>query len=444
MKKYQIILIICTIAFPLSQKVTAQEKTDSTTFTLEKVWNIAESQNRQLRLADLSRIEKNISILEAKDNRLPDLSVAGNYALNSKMLIYNNGLFSSPQDVPVSKYGYNFGYNLGFNIYSGGKDKRNIKIKQEEKLRSQNEFDLQRDNVKYAIAIAYYDLYKFDQFQALISNEISTEKKQLRIIETLNKNGIVLKSDVIRTSVKLSQLELSFSDVKKKIALTKQRLNLFMGRDSEDPLHIYYQETVSSNDIKNSSYEDYVAVALNKSPEYKIAYNDIKLSDLNIKQVKASLLPKVSLYSYYNYTYPQISFYPYSNDLWGYGQTGIKMMFSLDNLYKSKHSLAHASNLKDQERERASIKKDEIILKIKEAYLQREQALESVVTAEENIKQSSETVRVIRNSYLNQESLLTDLLDAENVLLDAKLTLTTAKVALRLSHIRLSVITGIL
>lgn len=440
MNKYIIMLYLVLCAGILNAQVPDSRQI----LTLEKIWTIAASQNRQLQLAHLSQKESNINVLEAKDKRLPELSVMGNYALNSKMLIYKDGLFSAPEDVPVSKYGYGFGYNLDFNIYNGGKDKRNIKIKEEEQIRNQNELELQRNNVKYAIAIAYYDLYKFMQFWDFIAAEITAEKKQLSTIKNLNSNGIVLKSDVLRTAVKLSQLELSASDVEKKIALAKQQLNILMGRDGEDPLNISCQEVVNLNDVKDSNYADYVTIALNKSPEYKITHSDIKLSELNIKQVKASLLPKASLYSHYNYTYPQISFYPYSNDLWGFGQTGIKMLFSLDNLYKSKHSIAHARNVNDQEKEKANIKKDEITIKVKEAYLQRQQAWESVATAEENIKQSTESVRVIRSSYLNQESLLIDLLDAENTLLEAKFTLTSAKVNLRLSHISLLVITGIL
>lgn len=436
--------LLSVLVFSISGNTNAQEKTDPLTLSLDNVWKIAASQNRQLQLADLSLKESHLTLLEAKDKHLPELSVMGNYALNSKMLIYNDGLFSSPQNVPVSKYGYGFGYNLDFNIYNGGRDKRNVKMKQEEELRNQHEFELQRDHLKYAIATAYYDLYKFLQFQDFISAEIATGKKQLLTIETLNRNGIVLKSDVLRTAVKLSQLKLSYSDVEKKIQLARQRLNVYMGRQSEDPLTINDQEVLSLNDEKYTAYEDYVAVALHKSPDYKITNSDIRLTELSIKQVKANLLPKIALYSRYNYTYPQVSFYPYSNDLWGYGQTGIKLMFSLDNLYKSKHTIAHARNLNDQEKERANIKKDEIAIQVKTAFLQRQQALESVENAKENIKQSTETVRVIRNSYLNQESLLTDLLDAENVLLEAKLALTSAKVNLKLSHIKLLVITGIL
>lgn len=444
MKQYRTVPILGILLALFVQSLYAQHIENARVLSLEEIWKVAETNNRQLKLSDLNLQQSNLEILEAKDRLLPELSVGGDAKLNSKFLIYDNGLFSSPQDVPVKGYGYGVGYNLNVNLYNGGKDKRNIVIKKEQAVRIQYEVDLQKHSVKYNVAAAYFDLYKFLHFHDFLDAEIKAEKKQLALVESLHKNGTVLKSDVLRTSVKLAQLELSLSDVTKKIEIAKQRLNILMGRENDAELAIKYQDTIELSAITEGDYEDYVDIAFNKSPEYKIAYSAVKLSKMNIKQVKATLLPKVSLYSTYNYTYPQISFYPYSNDLWGFGQTGVKVQFSIDNLYKSKHSIAHAQVVSNEAREKANIKKDEIYLQVKDAYLQRQQALESMETAEQNIIKTAETVRVIRSSYINQESLLTDLLEAENALLEAKFNLTTAQTNVKLTHIRLLAIIGIL
>ncbi|QRY56429.1 TolC family protein [Sphingobacterium siyangense] len=444
MKQNRTVPILGILLALFVQSLYAQHIENARVLSLEEIWKVAETNNRQLKLSDLNLQQSNLEILEAKDRLLPELSVGGDAKLNSKFLIYDNGLFSSPQDVPVKGYGYGVGYNLNVNLYNGGKDKRNIVIKKEQAVRIQYEVDLQKHSVKYNVAAAYFDLYKFLHFHDFLDAEIKAEKKQLALVESLHKNGTVLKSDVLRTSVKLAQLELSLSDVTKKIEIAKQRLNILMGRENDAELAIKYQDTIELSAITEGDYEDYVDIAFNKSPEYKIAYSAVKLSEMNIKQVKATLLPKVSLYSTYNYTYPQISFYPYSNDLWGFGQTGVKVQFSIDNLYKSKHSIAHAQVVSNEAREKANIKKDEIYLQVKDAYLQRQQALESMETLEQNIIKTAETVRVIRSSYINQESLLTDLLEAENALLEAKFNLTTAQTNVKLTHIRLLAIIGIL
>lgn len=444
MKQSKTLPILAILLLLSVQSLHAQNIENVQILNLEEIWKAAEANNRQLKLSDLNRQQSNLEVLEAKDRMLPELTLGGDLKLNSKFLIYDNGLFSSPQDVPIKGYGYMVGYNLNFNLFNGGKDRRNVLMKKEEETRKQYEADLQKHSVKYNAAAAYFELYKFLHFKEFLGAEITAEKKQLSLIESLHKNGIVLKSDVLRTSVKLSQLELNLSDVKKKIDIGKQRLNILMGRDSEEELQIRYQNDAFTDDLTNNPLSDYIEIALNQSSAYKMANSDIKWSELNIKQIKAALLPKVLLYSNYNYTYPQISFYPYSNDLWGFGQTGIKVQFSIDNLYKNIHAAAHAQLIYDQAKERADIKKDEILFQIKEAYLQQELAVESVETAEKNITKTTETVRVIRSSYLNQESLLIDLLEAENALLEAKFNLTTAKANVKLTHIKLLAIAGIL
>lgn len=444
MKQYKTVPILGILLLLSSHTIYAQNNEKAQPLSLEEIWKVAEMNNRQLKLSDLNLQQSKIEILEAKDRLLLELSVGVDAKLNSKFLIYDHGLFSSPQDVLLKSYGYAAGYNLSFNLYNGGKEKRNIAMKKEEDSRQQYEAELQKHSVKYNVAVAYFDLYKFLHFYDFLNAEIEAEKKQLKLIESLHKNGTVLKSDVLRTSVKLSQEELNLSDVTKKIEIAKQRLNILMGRENDTTLAIQRENSIELNSITDGDYNYYINNALNKSPEYKIAGSDIKWSELNIKQAKASLLPKISLYSYYNYTYPQISFYPYSNDLWGFGQTGIKVQYSIDNLYKSKHSIALAKVASNQAQEKAAMKKDEISLQVKDAYLQQRQALESVETAEQNITKSTETLRVIRSSYLNQESLLTDLLDAENALLEAKFNLTTAQTNVKLTHIRLLAIIGIL
>ncbi|WP_205529514.1 TolC family protein [Taibaiella koreensis] len=428
----------------LAPSVHARDAATTQTWSLEEIWKVAETNNHQLKLSDLNLQQSNLEVLEAKDRLLPELSIGGDAKLNTRFLLYDNGLFSSPQDIPIKGYGYGAGYNLNVNLFNGGKDRRTIRIKQEEKTHKQYEADLQMHSVKFNVAVAYFDLYKYLHFRDFLAAEMATEQKQLSLIESLHKNGIVLKSDVLRTSVKLSQLALSLSDIDKKIDIAIQRLNILMGRDTNEELEIDDGSGLTLDAITDADYAGYLAIALRQSPAYKIVNSDIRLSEMSIRQIKATLLPKVSFYANYNYTYPQISFYPYSNDLWGFGQTGIKVQFSVDNLYKSKHAIARAQVVNNQAKEKGDIKRDEISLQVKEAYLQRQQALESVETAEKNIVKTAEAVRVIRSSYLNQESLLTDLLDAENALLEAKFNLTTAQTNFKLSHIQLLAIVGML
>lgn len=441
MKKYLIVLILISFW----NNVNAQDKWDSDKISLQQVWKEVDLRNKQLKLEDFSRKQADTEIQMAKDKKLPSIAVLGTTGVNTNLPIYNKGLFSSHDSFTVSRYTYSLGYLLDFDLYDGGKKNRNVEIKKLESARYKNEYDMQRINIRYAAAVIYYDLYKFEQFKQFTESEIETEKKQLATVESLFKNGIVLKSDVLRINVKISQLELTRSEIEKKIIIAKQRLNILMGKESDAPISAQQHENIDILQFsEKSSYIYFVNIAVNRAPDFKISENEYEISNLQLKQVKSHILPKVSFYSNYSYNYPQSSFYPYSQNLWGFVQTGIKVSMSLDKLYTNKHAIESAAHLNAQQIQKMEIKKDEIMVNIREAYLQKEQAFEAVKTAEQNIMEITETVRIIRSSYINQESLLTDLLDAENLLLEAKFALTSAQINVVLSHLRLLAKTGII
>lgn len=101
MKQYKTVTILGIILMSFASSIYAQDTANIQPLSLEEIWKVAEKNNRQLKLSDLNLQQSKIEILEAKDRLLPELSVGGDVKLNSKFLIYDNGLFSSPQDVPV-------------------------------------------------------------------------------------------------------------------------------------------------------------------------------------------------------------------------------------------------------------------------------------------------------------------------------------------------------
>ncbi len=101
MKQFRTISILSILLLLLAQSLNAQKTENARPLSLEEIWKITEANNRQLKLSDLNLQQSKLEVLEAKDHWLPELSVGGEVRLNSKFLIYDNGLFSSPQDVPV-------------------------------------------------------------------------------------------------------------------------------------------------------------------------------------------------------------------------------------------------------------------------------------------------------------------------------------------------------
>ncbi|MBS0029671.1 TolC family protein [Chitinophaga sp. 22321] len=403
------------------------------TLTLTDVWKKAAAYNRQLQMQYLrvQRMEERTKA--AKDERLPEVKANGVYARVSNLAIYEDGLLHSPTQYPVVHGYYQFGADAYLNVYNGGKTTREIAVRQTEAALAKEQQNLSVTEIRYKAAGLYLDVYRGRTYEKVMLQDIREREKELEQIRQLNQNGVVLKSDLLRAELKLSKQKMTLLEIRNGIAIANQRLNIMIGQpDSTDN-----QLSIDTLIVQKSparTYEDYLADAYEHSFAFKISEKETALSELKLKDVKSNVLPKVGLYAGYAYTYPQILFYPYAIALYGLGQVGVKAGVPISAFYQNKHKKQEAKiNLERQEIEHADTK-DQVRQEVKAAYLRYTEAVTRINVANDNIIQARENFRIVNNTYFNQLSLLTDLLDAETQLLQSRFDLTTAAVTAQLQY----------
>ena len=72
-------------------------------------------------------------------------------------------------------------------------------------------------------------------------------------------------------------------------------------------------------------------------------------------------------------------------------------------------------------------KQQHIRMTLEKALLKHQEATKRVEALKLSVKQAEENYRIMYNRYMNQLAILTDLLDADNLRLNAELKLTTAR-----------------
>lgn len=423
-----------------TQTVFSQDP-EKNTLTLTDVWKKADVYNRQLQMQYLRVQSMDERTKAAKDERLPEVKANGVYARVSNLAIYEDGLLNAPTQYPVVHGYYQFGADAYLNVYNGGKTNREIKVRQTEAELAKEQQNLSTTEIRYKAAALYLDIYRGRMYEKVMLQDIHEREKELEEIRQLHRNGVVLKSDLLRAELKLSKQKMTLLEIRNGIAIANQRLNIMIGQaDSiENQLSI---DTLIAPQTPARTYEDYVADAYEHSFAFKISEKETALSELKLKDVKSNILPKVGLYAEYAYTYPQILFYPYSIALYGLGQVGVKAGVPISAFYQNKHKKQEAKiNLERQEIEHADTK-DQVRQEVKAAYLRYTEALTRISVANDNITQAKENFRIVNNTYFNQLSLLTDLLDAETQLLQSRFDLTTAQVTAQLQYYQLLKATG--
>ncbi|MEO8759324.1 MAG: TolC family protein, partial [Bacteroidia bacterium] len=98
----------------------------------------------------------------------------------------------------------------------------------------------------------------------------------------------------------------------------------------------------------------------------------------------------------------------------------------------------------EKEEEAHKDTEDKVRQQVKESYLRYKEALVQVEVAKVNVDQAIENERIIKDTYFNQTSLITDLLDADVQVLQTKFELASAKILAQTKYYLLQNVIGVL
>lgn len=393
----------------------------------------------------LSTIEAQVSteeIKESKYERFPEISLNGNYEYATNIPVYEDGLLKPPTQHEVIHLLYKISTDFYFNIYNG--NKLNLQINKKNVLAeiAQVEKELTVSEIKLQSAIYYLHLQACMVYKDLMLQDIANQEKQLHEIKELYKHGVILKSDVLRITLKLSNQKMMLVKIENDIAIANQKLNIIIGLPDHNKVNPH--ENLDPVLFSLLSYEDYLHIAHNNSYDYRISEKKIELNKIEVKNIRANVKPKIGLYGEFYLANPQIFLYPYSPSNYTLGIFGVKASLPLSELFinKPKERVAKL-NLEKEELEHHHID-DKIREKVYENYLRFKEALIKIDVAMADIDQADENARIVHENYLNQTALITDLLDADVQLLQSRFNLVTAKVTAQIQYYQLQNVLGIL
>ena len=429
--------ISCFLGFLLLPVfVRAQEVTLQNNFSISQIWAMADSNSKKIKVQHLGAEAADAHIKVSQAERLPEIAAEGIYAHVFPLPIYENGLFHTPAQFPVVPTYYKASADAYFNIYNGGKTNTEINASKVESELKHIQSSQNKQEIHYVAAVYFYDVFRNISYRGLLEQDIRDREKQLAEINQLYKNGTILKSDVLRAELRLSKQRMLLSEIENSIKIAKQKLNILIGRPDDAPLNP--QITANETDaIALKQVDAYFNDAKTSAYKIRISEKEQALAELKLKNIRSNVMPSLGFFGEYAFAYPQIQFYPYALSLYSTGMVGLKLKIPISSWYTNQHKVKEAQiKLHQQEVEDEDVK-DNIRQEVQENYIRYKESVQRISVAEENIKQAAESYRIVQNTYFNQLSLLTDLLDAETQLLQSRFELTTAKVNAKIQYYQL-------
>ena len=132
-----------------------------------------------------------------------------------------------------------------------------------------------------------------------------------------------------------------------------------------------------------------------------------------------------------------------ARDMYSNGwQAGVGLSFNISSLYNAPKNISLAKTQQSQQLAMAEQLRQNTEISVKAAFIKHREAKQLLQSAEKSLQLATENFRIVEKKYLNQMALLTDLMDATNVRLEAELQQKNAEISIIYTYYQLQKTTG--
>jgi outer membrane protein TolC len=336
---------------------------------------------------------------------------------------------------------YNYAFSIEQPVYRGRALVTGVELGELELEFSKASMARTQNDIILAVHEGYYNLLKTRKFEEVAMQSLEERKAHLKDSKAFYKAGLIPKNDMLQSEVELAGAEIELLRAKNLSIMALARLNTLLRRPVETEIAV---EDVLNYEPSDISWEHAVQQAKKYRPELKQSEISIEQADKNIILAKAPYLPAVSVSANY---YKQgdnllAGAYPLGPSEVKTAEATLEWRFWAWGQSRDKIAAAKYNMKKAQESQTELI--DNIILQVREAYVDTLESEYNIGVTEKAIEQAEEDFRINQSRYKAQLSTTTNVLDAQTRLTRARINYFNALYNYRISLMRLAWSTGTL
>lgn len=324
-------------------------------------------------------------------------------------------------------------------VYGGGKLKY---AKESTKLLAdvaRLDADKSKEEITYAVINTYYSLYKVAQSKKVVDQNLESIAAQIKQAQRFFEQGIVTKNDVLRFQLQQANITLSQMDIESNRKIINYNLDILLGLPEDTEIKIT-DPTLSLKSV--GSLNDYISQAMTNRQELKQLDVRNKVADYNIKTVRANTLPTVAVGANLYYINPSGNFIPPVNQYLMPVTVGATVSWNIASLWTNKNKVSEAKIEQNEITLQKDVLTDQVKTDINKNFQTYQVAVNKIQVLETSIAQATENDKLLASKYKNNVASVTDRIDAETLLYQAKINLEIAKADAGIAYYTLLKSTG--
>ena len=396
--------------------------TDVKIIKLEEALQLGIQNNKQLKMAKIDLAVSGENVSQSKIAKAPriGMNMGYNYIGNPKLY---EGFYESNIEVDYFNNQSFANVVTSMPLYYGGV--LNTQIDQQKLLAQMQEavVKMTEAETKMAITQQYFTLEKlYRQIEVTKQNIINTELR-IKQLKSRVANGQNLTSDLLRTELQQSNFKVSvFHDVNN-IKLISNYLDIMIGL-STDTILKPDEATAIMLPEEDLDLQKSISEAYQNRYEIKRSEFGVQLSESDLSITRSGFKPFVNANFILNSQYP--AQWPNYPNIVNYWAAGISLNWDISSFYNLKHRISGDKLQIDKSNTVLEATKDQINKEVKTAFVRFVESKENILTFKKDVELARSNYKIVKSRYDNDFALISDMVDAETQLNEAKISLINA------------------
>lgn len=312
-------------------------------------------------------------------------------------------------------------------LYSGGLNEGLVVQAKELYTGAQYNLAFTKQQIITNTYLAYYNVLQSEKNVSLAEEAVQRLTQHLSIVEAQYSEGIVIKSDVLRTEVELAQAKQNYNKAQNDSKLARSQFIILLGLPVDQEIAI---ADTSASTAYDGSISQAIQNALTHRKDLKQIYHDEKAAQHGIQIAKSGYLPNVSLSIKKEWQNEADSANPWS--------TQLAVTFNVFDGSKTKAKLKQAEWETAKASELLQHKIEQVTLETQEAYFNMQNARTAMDIASQVVAKAEEDYTIAQVRYQAGVGSNLDVIDSQGALTSAKLNYANALYDCNKYYIRLA------
>ena len=409
--------------------------------SIEQLFNLIED-NASLTAAKSGINAADAGIDAARTAWLPNINAGLSLAYNGNGLIVSREL-DEAQWTHIPHLGNSVSLEVEQVVYSGGAIPATVQLAKIGKQQAEAATALTRLQERFLALGMYLDILKINNGIRVYESNILLTRHLIDDITLKHEQGMVLRNDITRYELQLENLRLGLRRLTDSRSIINHRLcnTLRLPQGT-----VITPDSTLTNDIMQPamSEAEWQQVALQSSPDIRLSRLAVEQMEQQERLTRSESLPHVALFAADNFNGPITFEVPPINKNINVWYVGVGVNYSISSLFKTGKKLNQARLNTRKQRESCEITSQQVNNAVQEGYTLLEQSYAELDTRRKSVQLAQQNYDVVSERYMNQMALITDMVDAGNIKLDAELQEVDARISILLAHYKMKYLSGTL